>query len=136
VATVASNLPLGLMVLIADDDERIAQLWRSILSAAGPSLCAVTASDGGEAIRLAHELQPDVILMDLVMPNVDGIAATRALKADLSTSRIPIVAVTGAMYESQRVLEAGCDGYMIKPLAAEDLVRALRSALRLGDPQA
>ena len=126
----ASKLPLGLMVLIADDDVRVAELWRSILSRSAPSLCAVTASDGREALRLARELEPDVILMDLVMPGLDGLSATKALKADPLTARIPIVAVTGSIYASQSVLEAGCDGYMLKPIAPEHLVQGIARALR------
>lgn len=125
-----SKLPVGLTVLIADDDAVVVELWRSILSEAAPGLCAVTATDGREAVRLARELQPDVILMDLVMPGVDGLAATKTLKIDPLTARIPVVAVTGSMYGSQRVLEAGCDGYMLKPIAPDDLVRGIARVLR------
>lgn len=124
------RLPIGLMVLVADDDTAISELWRSILSRSTQGLCAVSASDGLDAVRLARELRPDVVLMDLVMPGMDGLVATRTLKADPLTARIPIVAVTGSMYASQRVLEAGCDGYMIKPISPEALIEGIARVLR------
>ena len=126
----ALSLPVGLMVLIADDDPQIAELWRCFLSRAAPNLSAVTAADGREAVRLARELQPHVILMDLVMPGLDGLEATKSLKADPETARIPVVAVTGTLYGTQRVLDAGCDGYMLKPLSADDLVHGIARVLR------
>jgi len=123
------NLPIGLMVLVVDDDEAIANLWQAILWNI-PGLYAVTASDGDEAVELARELQPDVVLMDLMMPGTDGVAATRRLKSDGRTAQIPVVAVTGSSYSLEKALGAGCDGYMVKPLSESQLVEGIRRALR------
>lgn len=120
---VPSPLPLGLRVLIVDDDSVIADLWRAILTRSAPSLCAVSANGGDAGIRMAQEINPDVVLMDLAMPGTDGFAATRALKRDPATSHIPVIAVTGAVFASQRVLDVGCAGYLTKPVAPEVLVR-------------
>jgi CheY-like chemotaxis protein len=126
------NLPIGLMVLVVDDDEAIANLWQAVLWNV-PGLFATTASDGEEAVELARELQPDVILMDLMMPGTDGVAATRRLKSDPLTSQIPVVAVTGASYASQTAIDAGCDDYMVKPLSEAQLVEGIRRVLRIRD---
>lgn len=123
-----SMLPVGLMVLIVDDDQATGDLWTRILSEA-PGVCAVQAVDGIEALRLARQLGPDVILMDLAMPRMDGLAATRKLKNDPETARVPVIAVTGAAYDPQAVLDAGCDGYLVKPVSAETLVQTISNAL-------
>ena len=125
------KLPPVKMVLLVDDDPDTAALWRAILFHHAPAWCVATASNGAEALRLACELEPDLILMDLVMPQLDGLAATAALKANPETARIPVIAVTGALYSSQRVLEAGCDGYLLKPVSEASLLDEIRRALRL-----
>lgn len=126
-----SNLPVGLMVLVVDDDSAIAELWQAILWSA-PGLCAVTASDGDEAVRLARQIQPDVVVMDLAMPGTDGLTATQRLKADPLTAEIPVIAVTGSGYSPEGALEAGCDGYMCKPLSGRQLVEGIQRVLRAG----
>ena len=131
VATTANlpNLPIGLMVLVVDDDAAIANLWQAILWNI-PGLYAITASDGQEAVELARELQPDVVLMDLMMPGTDGIAATQRLKSDPRTECIPVVAVTGASGSFERAMAAGCDGYVLKPVSETQLIEGIRRALR------
>jgi CheY-like chemotaxis protein len=126
----SSPLPLDLMVLIADDDPAMAELWRAILTRSAPSLCAVTAEDGAEAVRIARQMRPDVVLMDLAMPGTDGFAATQALKRDPATSGIPVIAVTGSVFASQRVLDVGCAGYLTKPVAPAVLVSEIARVLR------
>jgi CheY-like chemotaxis protein len=120
-AGVADSLPLGSMLLVVDDDPPLRDLWRAILSR-GPGVCVIDAEDGFEALQMARQLQPDLILMDLTMPGVDGLETTRRLKADPKTARIPVVAVTGQVYDAQHVLDAGCDGYLLKPVAPKALV--------------
>jgi CheY-like chemotaxis protein len=124
-----SALPVGLMVLIVDDDEAIAELWAAVLSRT-PGVCATHVNNGTEAIRLAHQLHPDVVLMDLAMPGIDGLTATRQLKADPMTARVPVIAVTGSTYAGEEARAAGCDGFLTKPLEPEALVREISAVLR------
>lgn len=128
---VGPNLPRGLVVVLADDDPSIEQLWSAILYRHAPGCFIAKAKNGGEAVRLTRGLEPNIVLMDLVMPGMDGLAATKALKAYPRTARIPVVAITGSLYGSQSVLDAGCDGYLIKPLSEAELLTGIRRALRL-----
>ena len=124
----APVLPRGLLVLIVDDDTAIRDLWAAVLSRA-PGLTTVTASNGLEAVRLARELQPDVVLMDVTMPGMDGFVATQTLKCDRLTARIPVIAITACTFTPQRVREAGCDGYLVKPIDPETLIAAIARAI-------
>jgi two-component system cell cycle response regulator DivK len=81
---------------------------------------------------MAREFQPDIILMDLAMPGMDGLAATRALKEHPETSGIPVLAVTGLVFGTQRILKAGCDGYLTKPLTRAQLLAGICQVLRPG----
>lgn len=78
----------------------------------------LTAEDGERGVALAQTEQPDLILMDIGLPGIDGWAATRRLKADPATSRIPVIALTAHAMQGDREksLEAGCDHYEIKPI--------------------
>jgi two-component system cell cycle response regulator DivK len=120
----------GRHVLIADDFDAIRTLYRTGLSLALPELRISTAADGLEALRLAAESRPDVVLMDVSMPGLDGLEATRRLKADPRTSGICIIIVTGTLYDARTVLEAGCDGYLLKPVTASDILREIARVLR------
>jgi CheY-like chemotaxis protein len=119
---------LAPLALIVDDDEEIRGLWRFIVSG-NLGLRTVEARDGAEAVRLARERQPDVIIMDLAMPVMDGFEATRQLKADTATARIPIIAATGSVFDSQRVLEVGCSGYLLKPVTQQALAAQIARVL-------
>lgn len=103
-------------VLIVDDNETNVELFRLLLEAAGMSVRAATRAE--EGIAMARQLRPGVILMDIAMPGVDGLAATRILKADPETQDIPVVAVTShARAEDAREARlAGCDGLLTKPV--------------------
>ncbi len=109
------------LVLVVEDDASLRQLFRLQLHAK-LGMFVTTASDGEEGVRLANELHPDVILMDIVMPVLDGFEATRQLKQDAATAGIPVIAVTGAAFEPQQLLDAGCDGYLLKPTTAEGML--------------
>jgi CheY-like chemotaxis protein len=91
-----------------------------------------TAENGHEAIEKARAQQPDIILMDLSLPVLDGWEATRRLKADATTTAIPVVALSAhAMAaEEARAKEAGCDGFIAKPCLPEELVGALTRRLQ------
>jgi two-component system, cell cycle response regulator DivK len=89
------------------------------------------ASTGTEALQKARELVPDVILMDLSLPGMDGWTATRTLKSDERTRRIPVVALTGHALAgaSESAKQAGCDAFVTKPCLPDDLVVQLRRML-------
>jgi CheY-like chemotaxis protein len=91
----------------------------------------VIAVDGEEALTLAHEQSPDLILMDMSLPILDGWEATRRLKADGATQQIPIIALTAHAMEMHRekALEAGCDEYESKPVDLPRLLEKIDAAL-------
>jgi CheY-like chemotaxis protein len=106
------------LVLIVDDNERNSRLVRDVLEVAGMrTLSATTALDG---IALAREHQPDLVLMDIRLPDLDGFEAARRLRADEGTRRIPIVALSAlSVLEADAWLrDAGFDGYIEKPIDA------------------
>lgn len=94
----------------------------------------VEASNGAEALQKAFELTPDVILMDLSLPGMDGWTATRSLKSDERTRRIPVVALTGHALAgaSESARQAGCDAFVTKPCLPDDLVIEVRRMLERG----
>ncbi|HYJ80917.1 MAG TPA: response regulator [Longimicrobiaceae bacterium] len=103
-------------VLIVEDNADNREIYCTILRHHGYSVAE--AETGEEGIRIAREVLPAVVLMDVSMPGIDGFEATRRLKADPLTAAIPVIAVTAhALAEDrQRALEAGCDGYLAKPV--------------------
>jgi two-component system, cell cycle response regulator DivK len=112
---------VGPLVLIVDDNERNAKLVRDLLEATGMrTLAAMTAADG---LVLAREHQPDLVLMDLRLPDLDGAEAARRLRADQGTAHIPIVALSATRVEdAQAWLRDECfNGYIEKPIDVRDL---------------
>jgi CheY-like chemotaxis protein len=116
------------VVLLVDDDEDTYNLYSDFLAMSGFSV--VGANDGAEAVKVAGRVQPDLIIMDLGLPLLDGCAATRQLRADPRTRHIPIIAMTGYVQKHYLELaqEAGCDGFLAKPCP---LSRLLDEARRL-----
>jgi CheY-like chemotaxis protein len=92
-----------------------------------------TAKDGREALEKANDLWPDVIVMDLAMPHVDGWEAIRRLNESSWTREIPIVAVSAVPYSRQTALAAGCDAYLAKPCDPQTLWTQVRTLLGLPD---
>lgn len=112
--------------LIADDNDRNRKLLRVILDKAGYE--TVEAEDGARALALARELRPDIVLMDYRMPGMNGIEATRALKADASTAGIPVFIVTSSAMEGDRdriIRESGCDELFTKPIDYRQILAAV-----------
>jgi len=101
-------------VLIAEDHADSRDALRALLEAFGYRV--FTAGDGHEAVAEARAHHPDLILMDMMMPGMDGMEATRTLRADPDFPRIPIVAVTAMEGSRERVLSAGCDDWVAKPI--------------------
>ena len=108
-------------ILIADDEPNIRILVSSML---GKDYTVIGASDGEEAINIARDSKPDLILMDILMPKVDGYIACHAIKTDPATKAIPVVMLTAVGYELNKRLaeEVGADGYITKPFSPQDLL--------------
>jgi AmiR/NasT family two-component response regulator len=113
-------------ILIAEDEAIIRLDLRSLLGANGFDVCG-EARDGEEAVALARSLEPDVAIMDVKMPRLDGIDAARKI---LEERPIPIVMLTAYGQEElvSRALEAGVFGYLVKPFREQDLLAAIRAA--------
>ena len=116
-------------VLIVEDNPLNRELAEAILELAGYEV--VSAGDGEAALATARATRPDLILMDVELPRLDGLEATRRLKADPTTRRIPVVALTAyAMAgDEERARAAGCDGYVTKPINRPALLAAVTQAL-------
>jgi len=115
------------VVLIVDDNEMNVKLARDVLRFAGfRTLEAATASGG---LALAAEHIPDVILMDIRLPDLDGTEAVRALKVDPTTAAIPVIALTSFAMKGdrERFLAAGFDGYLEKPIAVREFPDQVRA---------
>ncbi len=108
-------------VLVVDDEQYIRQL---VSSALGGDYTVVEASDGEEAINITRQLRPDLILMDILMPKLDGYTACHEIKRDEATGAIPVVIITGVGYELNMKLaeELGADGYITKPFDVQELL--------------
>jgi two-component system cell cycle response regulator DivK len=116
-------------VLLVEDNEDNRTIYTTILRHCGHEVAE--AATGEEGIRLARELRPGVILMDVAMPGIDGWEATRRLKADPETAHIPVVALTAhAMAEDrQRAADAGCESYLAKPVEPRKVVEEVERLL-------
>jgi len=114
------------LVLIVDDNEKNMRLARDVLRAAG--FRTLEAASGREAIAAATEKLPDVILMDIRLPDIDGTEAAARLRADARTARIPIVALTSLPMKGDRewFLASGFDGYLEKPISVRELPDQVR----------
>lgn len=110
-------------VLLVEDNEDNLVVYRTILEHVG--FRVIEARDGEEGVSRAREHLPDLILMDISIPKMDGWEATQRLKADTSTKEIPIIALTAHALEEdrQKALQAGCDGYLAKPVEPRRVVQ-------------
>lgn len=118
------------LVLVVDDYQDAREMYAEYLSFSG--FRVAEASNGADAVRQAAELNPDIILMDLSLPGMDGWEATRRIKVDERTKHIPVIALTGhalpGVSKSARV--AGCDGVIIKPCLPDEVVAEVRKMLK------
>jgi CheY-like chemotaxis protein len=122
----ATPLP-EITVLIVDDDTEVRAMYGMYLTHAG---CKVrTAADGLAAIAEAHTHRPDVIVMDLVMPKLDGYSASRRLKSSPATAHIPIIALSGLPTAREDARAVGCDGFLAKPCLLDLLLWEIRAVL-------
>ncbi len=116
-------------ILIIEDNELNKKLFHDLLSAHGYNV--LETREGMEGLRLAREQRPDLILLDIQLPDVSGLQISEWLKKDETLCRIPIVAVTAfAMRgDEDRIREAGCDAYMAKPVATKHLLETMQKFL-------
>ena len=117
------------LILVVDDYQDAREMYAEYLQFSG--FRVAEARNGNEAVEQAFALKPDLILMDLSLPGMDGWEATRRLKADERTSHIPIVALTGHALAgaSEGAKKAGCDSFVTKPCLPDDLVVEVRRML-------
>jgi len=120
------------LILVVDDYADNREMYSAYLRFQG--LDVVEAANGTEALEHAFARRPDLVVMDLSLPGVDGWQATRLLKADSRTKDIPVIAVTGHALAGapERAAEAGCDGFLTKPCLPEDLLREIQRMLERG----
>jgi two-component system, cell cycle response regulator DivK len=116
-------------ILIVEDQEDLRGVLRDLLSGSGYLI--VEAADGQEGVSKAKSERPDLILMDIQLPVLDGYEATRQIKADRSLAQTPIIAVSSfAMKgDEEKARAAGCDHYVTKPYSPLQLLRTIRSVL-------
>jgi len=115
-------------ILIVDDEENVRRLLRSML---GNKYIVLEAKDGEVAIDIARSQKPDFILMDIMMPNMDGYTACHTIKQDPATKTIPVVMLTAAGQELNKKLaqEMGADGYITKPFGLLELLNTVERFL-------
>ncbi|HSJ59552.1 MAG TPA: response regulator transcription factor [Anaerolineae bacterium] len=119
---------MAIRILIVDDHRVVRQGLRMFLSL-DPELEVVgEATNGAEALRLARQLAPNVVLMDLIMPVMDGVEATKAIRQELPD--VDVIALTSVLEETAiyRAMRAGATGYLLKDIDADELCRAIKSA--------
>jgi len=116
-------------VLIVEDNPANMTLATFLLESAGHSVLKATDAETGVALAVAE--QPDLILMDIQLPGMDGLRATALLKADDATKDIPVIALTALAMkgDEERIRAAGCDGYIAKPLSYKDFLATVSSEL-------
>ena len=120
-------------ILIVEDNEMTLGMLCKLLSRKGYDI--VVAVDGKEALEMVSSEQPDLILMDLSLPELDGWEATRRLKADKTTQQIPIIVLTAHTLKTDResAFEAGCDDYDVKPINFPRLLVKIEALLNAGE---
>ena len=121
-------------ILFADDHGVVRSGLRALFKSSPEFMIVGEASDGEQAIRLAEKCNPDIVLLDITMPRVNGIEATQAIKRNNPDTRVLILTARGGMHDAERGMDAGADDYMTKPFSTKDLVARVRALL--GDPVA
>ncbi|MFC1718050.1 response regulator [Candidatus Poribacteria bacterium] len=117
-------------ILVVEDNDRNRRLVRILLRAKGYEV--IEAATGKEALEYLRTQTPDLILMDIQLPNTDGLTLTREIKSNDHTKGVPIIAVTAYAMQGdrERMLEAGCDGYISKPIDTQKLPQIVADILQ------
>ena len=116
-------------ILVVEDTEDNRRILRDLLGSAGYNM--IEAYDGAEGVAKASEHKPDLILMDIQMPVMDGYEATRRIKADPALKAIPVIAVTSYALsgDEEKARTAGCDGYVAKPYSPRQMLAKVRETI-------
>ena len=119
-------------ILVVDDDKQIVRLVQSYLEQAGYAV--MTAYDGATALRTIRTERPDLVVLDLMLPDQDGWSITRSVRADASQADLPIIMLTARIEDTDKIvgLEIGADDYIAKPFNPRELVARVRAVLRRG----
>jgi two-component system cell cycle response regulator DivK len=119
------------LVLIVEDNERNLELVRDILQAKGYG--TLEAGTAEEALKIARTRAPDLILTDIQLPGMGGIEGLRALRAEPSTARIPVVAITASVMlaDREQIIRAGFDGFIEKPIMVKSFLKVVEDVLRM-----
>ena len=122
-------------VLVVEDNVANMTLATFLLESAGHAVIGATDAETG--LTLARAEQPDLVLMDIQLPGMDGLQATALLKQDERTRRIPVIALTALAMkgDEERIRAAGCDGYIAKPLSYRDFLATVSTHLMVAPPQ-
>ena len=122
------------LILVVEDYDDAREMYVEYLTFTG--FRVESATNGLEAIEMTHRLKPDLVLMDLALPKLDGWEATRRLKSDPATARIPVIALTGHALagHAERAREAGCDSFITKPCVPDELVAEISRVLGISSP--
>jgi CheY-like chemotaxis protein len=130
--SLATEIPRKPLVLVVDDFADNREMYSEYLSYSGYEV--IEAKNGVEALEAAQTKSPDIIIMDLSLPVMDGWEATRRLKADERTRKIPVVALTGHALagHSKGARDAGCDSFLAKPCLPDQLVAEIKRMLEMG----
>jgi two-component system cell cycle response regulator DivK len=123
----------GEQILVVEDNEKNMKLLRDVLQATGHR--TLEASTGGQALALATEHRPALVLMDIRLPDMDGLEALSRLRMDERTAAIPVLAVTAQAMrgDRERFTAAGFDGYLSKPIDVDELLETVRRHCERGD---
>ena len=115
--------------MIVEDNEKNRKLIRDVLTFKGYRLAE--AETGEDGVRLARELRPDLVLMDIQLPGINGITALAQIREDPAIRHIPVIAVTASAmtHDRQKIMAAGFDGYQSKPINVKDFLAAVRETL-------
>ena len=124
------------LILVVEDYDDAREMYVEYLTFTG--FRVESATNGLEAIEMTQRLKPDLVLMDLALPKLDGWEATRRLKSDAETARIPVIALTGHALagHAERAREAGCDSFITKPCVPDELVAEISRVLGVSSPAA
>jgi two-component system cell cycle response regulator DivK len=122
----------GERIVVVEDNEKNMKLFCDVLEATGYQ--TIEATTGGEAVDLTMEHQPDLVLMDIQLPDIDGVQALQRLRADDRTASIPVLALTAQamLGDRERFLQAGFDGYLSKPVNVRELIGTVQEHCHRG----
>ncbi|SMF41750.1 response regulator [Desulfovibrio gilichinskyi] len=118
-------------ILIVEDDLKSCKLVRDLLEVLG--FTTIEADNGVTGVRMAESDKPDLILMDVQLPHMNGVDATRALKSNSVTSKIPVIGVSAHSMrgDDAKMLNAGADGYISKPIDTRLLIKTIKDILKI-----